>query len=184
MLVGGVPVDERLLRRLAEVVPPAVARRLDMALFYRAAVLGLTSAERRAILAALENPPSGLENLRATLVQDPSWRQPDEAVASSAANRMPPTGYTLLLLFPDEKPAHRRLRRPDPPGGRPPHVAMARCRRRTRRHGGRAARGLRCPPGRRSLWEKQQRAFPSGLTTFRRVRSDASFGDATSLEAA
>ena len=25
MLVGGVPVDERLLRRLAEVVPPAVA---------------------------------------------------------------------------------------------------------------------------------------------------------------
>ena len=40
MLVGGVPVDERLLRRLAEVVPPAVARRLDLALFYRAAVLG------------------------------------------------------------------------------------------------------------------------------------------------
>ena len=77
MLVGGVPVDERLLRRLAEVVPPAVARRLDMALFYRAAVLGLTSAERRAILAALENPPSGLENLRATLIQDPSWRQPE-----------------------------------------------------------------------------------------------------------
>ena len=78
MLVGGVPVDERLLRRLAEVVPPAVARRLDMALFYRAAVLGLTSAERRVILAALENPPSGLENLRATLIQDPSWRPPEK----------------------------------------------------------------------------------------------------------
>jgi hypothetical protein len=77
VLVGGVPVDERLLRRLAEVVPPAVARRLDMALFYRAAVLGLTAAERRAILIALETPPPGLENLRATLVQDPSWRQPN-----------------------------------------------------------------------------------------------------------
>ena len=77
MLVGGVPVDERLLRRLAEVVPPAVARRLDLALFYRAAVLGLTAAERRAILAALENPPPGLENLRATLIQDPAWRQPE-----------------------------------------------------------------------------------------------------------
>jgi hypothetical protein len=77
VLVGGVPVDERLLRRLAEVVPPAVARRLDMALLYRAAVLGLTRSERRAIVAALENPPSGLENLRATLVQDPSWRQPE-----------------------------------------------------------------------------------------------------------
>jgi hypothetical protein len=74
VLVGGVPVDERLLRRLADVVPPALARRLDTALFYRAAVLGLTAAERRAILAALENPPSGLENLQATLVQDPAWR--------------------------------------------------------------------------------------------------------------
>ena len=77
MLVGGVPVDERLLRRLAEIVPPAVARRLDTALFYRAAVLGLTAAERRAILSALENPPSGLENLRRTLIQDPAWRQPE-----------------------------------------------------------------------------------------------------------
>ena len=77
MLVGGVPVDERLLRRLAEVVPPAVARRLDLALFYRAAVLGLTAAERRAILDALENPPPGLENLRATLIQDPAWRRPE-----------------------------------------------------------------------------------------------------------
>ena len=77
MLVGGVPVDERLLRRLAEVVPPEVARRLDGALFSRAAVVSLTGSERRAILAALENPPSGLENLRATLVQDPSWRQPE-----------------------------------------------------------------------------------------------------------
>jgi hypothetical protein len=77
VLVGGVPVDERLLRRLAEVVPPAVARRLDLALFYRAAVLGLTAAERRAILDALENPPPGLENLRATLIQDPAWRRPE-----------------------------------------------------------------------------------------------------------
>jgi hypothetical protein len=76
-LVGGVPVDERLLRRLAEIVPPAVARRLDTALFYRASILGLTAAERRAILTALENPPSGLENLRATLIQDPAWRQPE-----------------------------------------------------------------------------------------------------------
>ena len=78
MLVSGVPVDERLLRRLADVVPPAVARRLDMALFYRTAVLGLTAAKRRGILTALETPPPGLrENLRATLVQDPSWRQPE-----------------------------------------------------------------------------------------------------------
>jgi hypothetical protein len=75
MLVGGVPVDERLLRELARVVPPALARRLDTALFYRAKVLGLTVAERRAILAALEDPPAGLEELRATLLQEHVWRQ-------------------------------------------------------------------------------------------------------------
>ena len=81
MLFGGVPVEERLLRQLLRVVPPIVARRLETALFYRAAVFGLTAPERRAILAALENPPAGLENLRATLIQDPAWRQRERRYA-------------------------------------------------------------------------------------------------------
>ena len=75
MLVSGVGVDERLLEQLSGVVPPKVARRLDTALFYRAAVLGLTVDERKAILAALEKPPAGLEDLRAILLQDMAWRQ-------------------------------------------------------------------------------------------------------------
>ena len=75
MLVSGVAVDERLLKQLSGVVPARIARRLDTALFYRAAVLGLTVDERKAILAALENPPAGLEDLRATLLQDIAWRQ-------------------------------------------------------------------------------------------------------------
>jgi hypothetical protein len=75
MLVSGVAVDERLLRRLSEVVPPKIARRLDTALFYRAAVLGLTVDERKAILAALEKPPAGLEDLRDVLLQEAAWRQ-------------------------------------------------------------------------------------------------------------
>lgn len=75
MLVSGVAVDERLLKQLSEVVPPRLARRLDTALFYRAAVLGLTVDERKAILAALEKPPAGLEDLRANLLQDVAWRQ-------------------------------------------------------------------------------------------------------------
>ena len=74
MLVSGVAVDERLLRQLAGVVPPKLARRLDTALFYRAAVLGLTVDERKAILAALETPPAGLEDLRAILLEDATWR--------------------------------------------------------------------------------------------------------------
>jgi hypothetical protein len=74
MLVGGVPIDERLLRELARVVDRKLARRLDTALLYRAQVLGLTVDERAAILKALETPPPGLEELRATLLQDPRWR--------------------------------------------------------------------------------------------------------------
>ena len=70
MLVGGVPVDERLLRELARVVPPTLGRRMDTALFYRAKVLGLTVDERKAILAALEDPPAGLEELRALLLEN------------------------------------------------------------------------------------------------------------------
>ena len=67
MLVGGVPIDERLLRELSRVVDRNLARRLDTALLYRAKVLGLTVAEREAILKALENSPPGLEELRAIL---------------------------------------------------------------------------------------------------------------------
>jgi hypothetical protein len=74
MLVGGVPIDERLLRELARVVDRKLAQRLDTALLYRAQVLGLTVAEREAILKALENPPPGLEELRDILLQDPRWR--------------------------------------------------------------------------------------------------------------
>jgi hypothetical protein len=74
MLVGGVPIDERLLRELARVVDRNLAQRLDTALLYRAQVLGLTVDERAAILKALENPPPGLEELRSTLLQDPRWR--------------------------------------------------------------------------------------------------------------
>lgn len=74
MLVGGVPVDERLLTELARLLPPTLARRLDTALFYRAKVLGLTIAEREAVLAALEEPPAGLEELRAALLKEHAWR--------------------------------------------------------------------------------------------------------------
>jgi hypothetical protein len=74
MLVGGVPIDEQLLRELTRVLDRKLAQRLDTALLYRAKVLGLTIAEREAILKALENAPPGLEDLRAFLLQDSRWR--------------------------------------------------------------------------------------------------------------
>jgi hypothetical protein len=42
---------------------------------YRARVLGLTVAERKAILAALETPPPGLEELRGVLLGELEWRR-------------------------------------------------------------------------------------------------------------
>jgi hypothetical protein len=75
MLVEGVPIDEHRLRELARIVQPTLARRIDTALVYRARVLGLTLAERKAILIALESPPPGLEELRGVLLRELEWRR-------------------------------------------------------------------------------------------------------------
>lgn len=75
MLVGGVPIDEQRLRELARIVQPTLARRIDTALLYRARVLGLTVAERKAILTALETPPPGLEELRGVLLGELEWQR-------------------------------------------------------------------------------------------------------------
>jgi hypothetical protein len=75
MLVGGVPIDDRLLRELARIVPRTLARRVDAALLYRAKVLGLTVAERETILAALEDAPADLAELRDALLRERQWRR-------------------------------------------------------------------------------------------------------------
>jgi hypothetical protein len=75
MLVGGVPIDDGLLRELARIVPPTLARRVDTALLYRAKVLGLTLAERETILAALEDAPADLAELRGVLLNELEWRR-------------------------------------------------------------------------------------------------------------
>ena len=75
MLVGGVPIDDRLLRELARIVPRTLARRVDTALLYRAKVLGLTIAEKETILAALEDAPADLTELRDALLREVEWRR-------------------------------------------------------------------------------------------------------------
>ena len=75
MLLGGVNVDDRLIPELARVVPSALARKLQTAAFYRSSVVGLTIDERDAILAALENPPESLGDLRDALLREVQWRR-------------------------------------------------------------------------------------------------------------
>jgi hypothetical protein len=46
-------------------------RRASLALDIR--VLGLDVEERETVLLSLQDPPAGLEDLRATLLQEPAW---------------------------------------------------------------------------------------------------------------
>jgi hypothetical protein len=75
VLLGGVNVDDRLIPELARIVPPALARKLQTASFYRSSVVGLTINEREAILTALEKPPDSLGDLRDELLREVQWRR-------------------------------------------------------------------------------------------------------------
>lgn len=75
MLLGGVSVDDRLIPELARLVPPALAHKLQTASLYRSKVVGLTFNEREEVLAALEDPPESLGDLRDALLLKLQWRR-------------------------------------------------------------------------------------------------------------
>ena len=75
MLLGGVEVENRLIRELSGIVERPLGNKLERALFYRAKVMGLTGDEREAVLAALENAPDELQNIRDLLLTNNSWRR-------------------------------------------------------------------------------------------------------------
>jgi hypothetical protein len=73
MLLGGVPVDDQLVRRLTMVLGRPVGDKLDRALLFRAQIVALTRDEKMAILEALEKAPPDLEPLRESLMADAQW---------------------------------------------------------------------------------------------------------------
>jgi hypothetical protein len=74
MLLGGVAIDDRLVRRLATIVGRSLGNKLDHALLFRAQIVALTRDEKEAILAALEHAPPELEAVRELLLSDEQWR--------------------------------------------------------------------------------------------------------------
>ena len=74
MLVGGIPIEDRLVRKLAATVDRSLRGKFETALLFRAKIVGLTRDERRAVLAALENAPAELQEVRDLFVADDSWR--------------------------------------------------------------------------------------------------------------
>ena len=74
MMIGGVWVDERQVRALAAILDRPLGRRLEQALLFRAQILAMTQAEKRAVLSALERAPGELEEVRELLLADEGWR--------------------------------------------------------------------------------------------------------------
>jgi hypothetical protein len=76
--LAGVPVPTAAVLVLAELLDDAdddeLAAKLRRAIERRTRVLALELDERTGILAALEEPPDGLAELRAVLLQEHVWR--------------------------------------------------------------------------------------------------------------
>ena len=74
-MLGGVEVGEQIVGDLIRIVDRPLARKLDMALRLRARMVGLSSHERRDVLAGLADAQGDLLSLREVLLTDPNWRR-------------------------------------------------------------------------------------------------------------
>jgi hypothetical protein len=75
VLLGGVPIEDRLVLRLARAVDDSgLAGKLTMAYTLRSQVVNLTHDERQTILSALQRQPEGLEQLHDQLVEHAAWQ--------------------------------------------------------------------------------------------------------------
>jgi hypothetical protein len=71
VFVAGIPVRDESILELARLVEdPDLARRLEDAYGRMTKILGLSIAERETIIRALDDPPPGLEELRAVLLRE------------------------------------------------------------------------------------------------------------------
>ena len=79
MLLGGVDLDDRVVRDLVAILDRSLGNKLESALVFRAKIVGLTTEERRRILAALERAPAGLQAVREVLLTSEAWRPRDRS---------------------------------------------------------------------------------------------------------
>ena len=82
--LAGIPIPARLVLELARALRDAelvdTAERLEGAYDREARIVALEISDREAILRALEDPPAGLEELRAVLLQEHVGRVRDGLV--------------------------------------------------------------------------------------------------------
>jgi hypothetical protein len=76
MHLAGIPVRDQAILDLARLVDdPLLADKLESAHGREVKVLGLEISERMTILAALEDPPPDLAELRGVLLRELEWRR-------------------------------------------------------------------------------------------------------------
>lgn len=76
MFLAGIPIRDELILELARMVDDdELADRFEDCYRREVKVMALDVPERESILAALDDPPAGLEELRAVLLQERVWRQ-------------------------------------------------------------------------------------------------------------
>jgi hypothetical protein len=76
VFVAGIPVRDELILELARLVDDAeLAERLEDRYRREVKVMALDIADRETILRALADPPAGLEELGAVLLQEVEWRR-------------------------------------------------------------------------------------------------------------
>jgi len=76
VFLAGVPVTDRLVLKIAHLVDDEqLETKLRSALARDVRVLALEIPERETILAALDDPPDGLAELRGVLLSERDWRQ-------------------------------------------------------------------------------------------------------------
>jgi hypothetical protein len=79
VMLAGVPVTADSVTELASIVrvdgADELADRLERAIADEVKLLGLSIDERAIILAALDDPPGGLSELRGVLMNEHQWRQ-------------------------------------------------------------------------------------------------------------
>jgi hypothetical protein len=74
MVLGGVTVDDRVVRDLAVLLNQPLRGKLERALLFRAKVVGLSPEEKEAVLVALEHATPDMRELREILMTDTGWR--------------------------------------------------------------------------------------------------------------
>ena len=76
VFVAGIPIRDEAVLELARLVDdPELATKLEENYSRGTKVLALTIPERETILAALDDPPAGLEELRGVLLRELEWRK-------------------------------------------------------------------------------------------------------------